>query len=98
MSNTILENTHTVDHWLRILYIPTGIDWDTMWQHAVALFKTGHTVQIHEHRSQERCPVLDSDTAVKRCGQLTDAGSGPTLVLAKHGPAETTRARATTES
>lgn len=84
----ILENTHTVSHDLRLLYVPPGIDWDTMWQHAVKLFKNGHTVQIHEHRVTDRCPVLDLETAVKRCGQLQDGDAGPRLVLARQGPSD----------
>jgi hypothetical protein len=87
LSESVLENTKTVDHWLRVLYVPPGISWDTMWEHGVKLFKSGHKVQIHEHRWQERCPVLDTDGSVKRCGQLTDDGDGPRLVLASQGPA-----------
>lgn len=78
-----LENTHTVSHDLRILYVPSGIDWDTMWLHAVKLFKSGHTVQIHEHKVQERCPVLDEGTDLRRCGQLTDGPDGATVVTAR---------------
>lgn len=77
MSSVLDGNKGQYDPNLRILYVPEGISWDTMFDHGVKLIRAGYSVRMHEHRVTEPC---SADGVVRRCGQLTDADGGARLV------------------
>jgi hypothetical protein len=55
---------------LRILYVPTEVDYETMRKHGVRLMRDGYTVQFHGHSSNRRCD-LGPDGVARSCGVLT---------------------------
>lgn len=74
MSEALEGKRATYDNNSRVLYCPEGISWEAQTVYGHKLIKSGHRVELHDHKMLAPCGVAG------RCGELTDGGDHAILV------------------